>query len=163
MPNGPHQRHDDGIAVKARDDPAEVFSMSTSVHRMSTPCPPMSTACPPHLHQCPPHDHQCPPHDHQCPPHVHPRMRVCVYVYTTHHNRPHQTTPHKITPHHTRRHRRVHHAPRSTVVGDRGLFETVRLEKFGYFWQLERPLQTEDGIFDATVVVALPRPPKPQC
>ena len=85
-----------------------------------------------------------------------PSTYACLWVCI--HHAPHQTRPHHTTPHHTRPHRRVQHAPRSTVVGDRGLFETVRLEKFDYFWQLERPLQTEDGIFDATVVVALPVP-----
>ena len=31
---------------------------------------------------------------------------------------------------------------------------------FGYFWELELPLQTEDGIFERSVVLAFPPSPE---
>ena len=112
MQKGPHQRHDGDIAVKAWAGLAELFSMSTNVHRMSTPCPPMTTACPPNVHQCPP---KCPPMSTACPPRVHqcPTNRTATH-----------------TKHHT-----------AGAVEDRALFERARLEKSRYFLELERPLQ----------------------
>ena len=80
-----------------------------------------------------------------------------------HHTTPHHTTPHQTTSHKTRPQSPAHHAPHRKACRNRGLFETARLKKSAYFWELGPPLQTNGGFFEATLVLAPPRSPKPQC
>ena len=44
-----------------------------------------------------------------------------------------------------------------------GIVQDGALREVSFFGELKRLLQTEDGFFEATVVLALPRPPQPQC
>ena len=46
---------------------------------------------------------------------------------------------------------------------DRSVLRIFTAIAFGYAWELELPLQTEGGTFEATVLLTLPPSLKPQC
>ena len=69
-------------------------------------------------------------------------------------------TPYHTIPYHTTVHTTRHTAESlgKAVYSRRHVWRSLVI-----FWELPLPLQTEDGIFEATVLLALPPSPKPQC
>ena len=73
---------------------------------------------------------------------------------------PYHTIPYHTIPYHTTVHTTRHTAESlgKAVYSRRHVWRSLVI-----FWELPLPLQTEDGIFEATVLLALPPSPKPQC